>query len=98
MPEWLPLMCSTIATRVSWGDQLIRMSCCMGGTGLAAEVSQAWKTLQEQEGLVPYLDYATPTFYDDVSGQIQRLLAGRVKPDAFTKTVEQDYTKFTGTL
>jgi raffinose/stachyose/melibiose transport system substrate-binding protein len=66
--------------------------------GLSAEVSEAWKTLQEQEGLVPYLDYATPTFFDDVSGAIQRLLAGRVKPEAFTQNVEKDYTKFTGSL
>ncbi len=66
--------------------------------GLSAEVSQAWTTLNEQEGIVPYLDYATPTFYDDVSGAIQRLLAGRVKPDAFTQNVQKDYAKFTESL
>ncbi len=66
--------------------------------GLSAEVSEAWKTLSEQEGLVPYLDYATPTFFDDVSGSIQRLLGGRVQPEKFTQDVEQDYTKFTESL
>jgi raffinose/stachyose/melibiose transport system substrate-binding protein len=67
-------------------------------SGLAKDVSDAWKTLNAEEGLVPYMDYATPTFFDDVSGAIQGLLAGRVEPDAFADGVEQDYTKFTSTL
>jgi raffinose/stachyose/melibiose transport system substrate-binding protein len=66
--------------------------------GLSQEVSAAWKTLNEEDGLVPYLDYATPTFFDDVSGAIQRLLAGKVEPGPFTEGVEKDYTKFTETL
>ena len=28
------------------------------------------------DGIVPYLDYATPTFYDDITAGVQRLLAG----------------------
>ncbi|MGH2969527.1 MAG: extracellular solute-binding protein [Solirubrobacteraceae bacterium] len=67
-------------------------------SGLSMEVSQAWASLNEQEGLVPYIDYATPTFYDDVSGAIQRLLARKQQPAAFTQGVQEDYAKFTGTL
>jgi raffinose/stachyose/melibiose transport system substrate-binding protein len=44
------------------------------------------------------MDYATPTFYDDFSGAVQRLLAGKVKPKAFTQSVQGDYAKFTKTL
>jgi raffinose/stachyose/melibiose transport system substrate-binding protein len=66
--------------------------------GVAADISAAWKTLSEQEGLVPYLDYATPTFFDDVSAAIQRLLGGKVAPTAFTRSVQQDYAKFVQTL
>ena len=44
------------------------------------------------------MDYATPTFYDDFSGAVQRLMAGKLKPDAFTKSVQEDYAKFTDTL
>ena len=50
------------------------------------------------EGLTPYMDYATPTFFDDFSGAVQKLLPGKLKPAAFTQGVEKDYTKFTGTL
>jgi raffinose/stachyose/melibiose transport system substrate-binding protein len=63
--------------------------------GVAQDVAEQWKTLNEKQGLVPYLDYATPTFYDDVSGAIQKLLAEKQQPNAFTAGVEKDYTKFT---
>ncbi len=58
------------------------------------EIFAAWKALNDADGFTPYMDYATPTFYDDFSGAVQRLLAGKVKPDAFTKSVQEDYAKF----
>ena len=58
------------------------------------DIFAAWKALNDADGLTPYMDYATPTFYDDFSGAVQRLLAGKVKPDAFTKSVQEDYAKF----
>ena len=66
--------------------------------GVSQEVQEAWTTLNDEQGLVPYLDYATPTFYDDVSGAIQRLLGGKVQPGPFTEGVQQDYSKFTEKL
>jgi raffinose/stachyose/melibiose transport system substrate-binding protein len=67
-------------------------------SGVSKEIAQAWRTLNDQQGLVPYMDYATPTFYDDFSGAVQRLLAGKSDPKAFTEGVEKDYTKFTEKL
>ncbi len=67
-------------------------------SGVSQEVAAAWTTLNEEEGLVPYLDYATPTFYDDVSGAIQRLLGGKLEPASFTEAVQEDYQKFAGSL
>ena len=65
--------------------------------GAAGEdVFAAWRTLQEGDGLVPYLDYATPSFYDDITAGVQRLLAGRQAPDEFTQGMQDDYEKFTG--
>jgi raffinose/stachyose/melibiose transport system substrate-binding protein len=67
-------------------------------TPVSKEIFAAWKQLNEADGLTPYMDYATPTFYDDFSGAVQRLLGGRLAPDAFTKAVQADYAKFTDTL
>ncbi len=62
------------------------------------DIFTAWKDLNDSDGLTPYMDYATPTFYDDFSGAVQKLMAGRLTPDAFTKSVQADYAKFTDTL
>ena len=62
--------------------------------GLPAEVFDAWGQLSESDGLIPYLDYTTPTFFDDISGAIQKLLAGRDDPAAFVAGVESTFRKF----
>jgi raffinose/stachyose/melibiose transport system substrate-binding protein len=62
------------------------------------DIFTAWKDLGDSDGLTPYMDYATPTFYDDFSGAVQKLLAGKTSPGAFTKSVQEDYAKFTDTL
>ena len=67
-------------------------------TPVQKEIFAAWKRLSDTDGLTPYMDYATPTFYDDFSGAVQRLLGGKLTPDAFTKGVQEDYAKFTDTL
>jgi raffinose/stachyose/melibiose transport system substrate-binding protein len=65
---------------------------------IGQEVSAAWQALNDADGLTPYMDYATPSFYEDFSGAVQRLLGGKLSPDAFTKAVQADYAKFTDTL
>ena len=50
--------------------------------GLRSTSSTAWQKLNEADGVIPYLDYTTPTFYDDISGAIQELLAGKQDPAA----------------
>jgi raffinose/stachyose/melibiose transport system substrate-binding protein len=62
---------------------------------LAREVQDAWFTLADQESMIPYLDYATPTFYDEITAAVQRLLAGKLEPAEFTQNVQDGYAKFT---
>jgi raffinose/stachyose/melibiose transport system substrate-binding protein len=63
--------------------------------GLPADVFAAWKTLDDADGLIPYLDYTTPTFFDDISGAIQRLLGGKDDPEQFVAGVQDQFSKFT---
>jgi raffinose/stachyose/melibiose transport system substrate-binding protein len=66
-------------------------------SGAAVEdVFEAWRTLAEADGLVPYLDYATPTFYDTITAEVQQLMAGRRTPDQFTGALQEDFEKFAG--
>jgi raffinose/stachyose/melibiose transport system substrate-binding protein len=62
--------------------------------GLSVDVANAWQKLNEADGVIPYLDYTTPTFFDDISGAIQELLAGKQDPAAFTKGVQADFDKW----
>jgi raffinose/stachyose/melibiose transport system substrate-binding protein len=67
-------------------------------SAVSKDVFAAWKQVNDAEGLTPYMDYATPTFFDDFSGAVQRLLGGKVQPKAFTQDVQKDYAKFTDKL
>ena len=45
------------------------------------DVANAWQKLNEADGVIPYLDYTTPTFFDDISAAIQELLARQAVAD-----------------
>ncbi len=62
--------------------------------GVAAEVLDAWTTAGEEDALVPYLDYATPDFYDLLTAQVQKLGNGSVSSEEFLGTLEEEYSGF----
>ncbi len=64
--------------------------------GLLAEVFTAWAQVGEEDLLVPYLDYATETFYDTITAAIQDLLAGQRSPEEFLEHLESEYTAAVG--
>jgi raffinose/stachyose/melibiose transport system substrate-binding protein len=59
--------------------------------GLLAEVFDAWAQAGEEDLVVPYLDYATETFYDTITAAIQDLLAGQRSPQEFLDHLEAEY-------
>lgn len=65
-------------------------------SGLQSEIFQAWAQASEDDLLVPYLDYATETFYDTLTAAVQDLLSGQAAPDQFLETLEGEYTAATG--
>jgi raffinose/stachyose/melibiose transport system substrate-binding protein len=54
-------------------------------------VVAAWDEVVATEQLGHYLDWATPTFYDTISAQLQTLLAGDTTPEQFVEALEADY-------
>ncbi|MFZ7087194.1 extracellular solute-binding protein [Curtobacterium sp. RRHDQ10] len=61
---------------------------------LAADITSEYKTISESNGITPYLDYATPTFYDTLSAAMQDLIAGKSTPAEYTETLQTDYSAF----
>ena len=47
-------------------------------------------------GLVPYLDWATPTMGDTLGATLQDLLAKKVTPQQALEALQKDYGDFTG--
>src|SRR3954452_5169255 len=62
-------------------------------SGLSVDVADAWQKLNAADGVIPYLDYTTPSFPDEVSSAIQKLLAGKQSPTEFTSGVQKDFDK-----
>jgi raffinose/stachyose/melibiose transport system substrate-binding protein len=62
--------------------------------GPVKDMFTAFGTASEENGLVPYLDYATPTFGDTLGAALQDLLADKKSPQEFLDALEKDYKTF----
>src|SRR3954451_12411973 len=60
-------------------------------SGVSVDIANAWQKLNAADGVIPYLDYTTPNFYDDITAAIQNLMGGKQDPAQFTKGVQQKY-------
>lgn len=58
------------------------------------DIFEAWAKLNSSDSIVPYIDYATPTFYDTITASIQELTAQKTDPKQFVSKVDEDYTSF----
>ncbi|NJD59831.1 MAG: ABC transporter substrate-binding protein [Anaerolineales bacterium] len=54
----------------------------------------AWNRINQDNGVGHYIDWATPTFYDTIVSQLQKLFANEIDPATFTAEVEKDYSAF----
>lgn len=61
---------------------------------LLADIAGEWKKISATDGLTPYLDYSTPTFYDTLTAGVQDLITGQKTPQAFVDTLQKDYETF----
>jgi raffinose/stachyose/melibiose transport system substrate-binding protein len=57
-------------------------------------VLSAATNVTASNGVVPYEDWSTPTFYDTMTAAIQELMASRITPEEFVSKVQQDYADF----
>jgi raffinose/stachyose/melibiose transport system substrate-binding protein len=60
---------------------------------LMGDLVGAWDQVLAEEQLGHYLDWATPTFYDALTAQLQELLAERTEPQAFVEALQADYAQ-----
>lgn len=65
-------------------------------SGVLGDVFRTWDLVTTEGSLLPYLDWATPTFYDTLAAALQDLLANQVTPAQYGEALEADYADFTG--
>ncbi len=65
-------------------------------SGVQADVFKTFGDVTSKGVLLPYLDYATPTFSDTLGEALQELLDGKITAKKFTETLEADYADFVG--
>ncbi|AKT50895.1 extracellular solute-binding protein [Arsenicicoccus sp. oral taxon 190] len=63
---------------------------------LGQQVFTAFATTTSSDGLLPYLDWATPTMSDTIGAALQDLLAKKATPEQTLDKLQKDYGDFTG--
>ncbi|HEX2316402.1 MAG TPA: extracellular solute-binding protein [Thermomonospora sp.] len=64
------------------------------GSPVLKDIFTAWSTLSRNDGITPYLDYATPDFGDVLGGALQELVAGKASPQQAMDKAQQNYSAF----
>lgn len=65
-------------------------------SGVNKLIYEAFDTVSRTGTLLPYLDYATPTFADTSGNALQELVAGRADARATAEKLQKDYAAFVG--
>jgi raffinose/stachyose/melibiose transport system substrate-binding protein len=55
------------------------------------DILDAWNSANENNGVGHYLDWASPTIYDTMKADLEKLMAGNMTPEEFVKDVQNDY-------
>ncbi|WP_069813511.1 ABC transporter substrate-binding protein [Streptomyces sp. TP-A0874] len=58
------------------------------------QLVEGWERLNRDDGLVPYLDYTTPDFYDTLSADLQGVIDGSLSPDELARSMQKEYAGF----
>jgi raffinose/stachyose/melibiose transport system substrate-binding protein len=100
--EWLNyVITSTQAKKLMFGQQQLPAdSSAKAPTNdpYLTEVFTGFKKVANDNGLLLYTDWASPSMYTTLQNQYQSLLAGRTTAEAMAKAVQSDWAKFDKTL
>ena len=100
--EWLNyVITSTQAKKLMFGQQQLpadKSAKAPAGDAYLTAVYTAFKKVADDNGLLLYTDWASPSMYTTLQNQYQQLLAGRTTPAEMAKAVQEDWAKFDKTL
>jgi raffinose/stachyose/melibiose transport system substrate-binding protein len=100
--EWLNyVITSSTAKKLMFGQQQLPADSSAKAPvndPYLTDVFKAFKSVADDNGLLLYTDWASPSMYTTLQNQYQLLLAGRTTAAGMAKTVQSDWAKFDKTL
>ena len=63
-------------------------------SGVNKDVYEAFDAVSTDGTLLPYLDYATPSFADTAGATLQEVIGGQTEPEAAAEALQEDYGEF----
>jgi raffinose/stachyose/melibiose transport system substrate-binding protein len=100
--EWLNyVITSTSAKKLMFGQQQLPADSSAKAPANDAYLTQVYssfKKVADDNGLLLYTDWASPSMYTTLQNQYELLLAGRTTPAGMAKAVQSDWAKFDKTL
>jgi raffinose/stachyose/melibiose transport system substrate-binding protein len=96
---WLNyIIASPEAQKLMYGQQQIpspsNAAAPPAGDPYLSQVTDAFRQVADDDGLMLYTDWASPTMYDTLASNFQDLLAGRISAQQMATTVQADWDKF----
>lgn len=64
-------------------------------SGVNKDIYEAFDAVSTDGALLPYLDYATPSFADTAGATLQEVIGGQTEPAAAAEKLQADYGEFT---
>ena len=100
--EWLNyVITSTVAKKLMFGQQQLPADSSAKAPASDPYLTQVYtgfKNVADDNGLLLYTDWASPSMYTTLQNEYEKLLAGRTTPQGMAKAVQSDWAKFDKTL
>ncbi|GAA1488839.1 extracellular solute-binding protein [Brachybacterium sacelli] len=77
------------------GMPVLRTAELAPASGVNKDIYEAFDAVSNDGELLPYLDYATPTFADTAGAALQQVIGGESEPAAAAEELQTDYGDFT---
>lgn len=77
------------------GMPVLRTAEFAPASGVQKEIFEAFGSVSADGVLLPYLDYATPSFGDTAGAAVQELIGGSKTPEDVAAALQEDYGAFT---
>jgi ABC-type glycerol-3-phosphate transport system substrate-binding protein len=78
------------------GFMPVNNSTAVDATGVRADIATSFKTVVQDDGIVPFPDFASANMIDRLVAGVQGLLSKRMTPDAFLASLQESWAEYHG--